>query len=287
MRLAAEAAREAGLPAAAVELVRDGSNVVVRLGDGVVGRIGERRSLKQAAYTVRVACWLRSEGIATVEPLGDVPQPSVVRGRPVTWWRELPPHRPATPAELGAVLRTIHRLPLPATLALRPLDPFVHLDDRIGNAGWIQADDRAWLQQHLDGLRAEWASRSPGIQPAVIHGDAWQGNVAVPDSGDPILLDLDRVGIGPRDWDLIPVAVDRVDFARIGEGEYQSFVDAYGGYDVTASSAFRMLADIAELRWVCFVAKRGRSDQAAADEACHRISCLRGRVPRPWRWTAF
>jgi Ser/Thr protein kinase RdoA (MazF antagonist) len=205
----------------------------------------------------------------------------------VTWWHELPPHRPASPAELGAVLQTVHRLNVPAAPALRPLDPFVHLDDRIGNASWIPADDRAWLLVDLDRLRNDWTREAPALTSGVIHGDAWQGNVAVPDSGEPILLDLDRVGIGPRDWDLVPVAVDRMDFARIGEGEYRTFVDAYGGHDVTVSPAFRMLADIAELRWVCFVAERGRTDPAAADEARHRISCLRGVVPRPWVWTAF
>ncbi len=285
--LAVEAAQDAGLGARSVELLRDGSHVVFRLGDGIVGRIGERRSLARADYTVEVARWLRGEGVATVEPLADVPQPSVVRGRPVTWWRELPPHRPASPAELATVLLTLHRLPVPVVPVLRPLDPFVDLEERIGNALWIPADDRAWLLADLARLQYEWASRVLGLPAAVIHGDAWQGNVAVPDTGDPILLDLDRVGIGPRDWDLVPVAVDRVDFARISDCGYRSFVDAYGGDDVLDSPAFRTLADIAELRWVCFAAEKGGRDAAAVDEARHRIACLRGHVARPWAWTAF
>jgi hypothetical protein len=287
IRLAVEAAQHAGLGVGSVELLRDGSHVVFRLGDGIVGRIGERRSLARAEYAVEVARWLRSEGVATVEPLTGVSQPSTVRGRPVTWWRALPPHRPASPAELATMLVALHGLPVPAMPVLRPLDPFVDLDQRIGNAGWIPADDKAWLLADLARLRNEWASRAPGLPAAVIHGDAWQGNVVVPDAGDPILLDLDRVGVGPRDWDLVAVAVDRVDFARISDRDYASFVAAYGGYDVVDSPAFRTLADVAELRWVCFVAEKGSRDDAAADEARHRIACVRGLAPRPWSWTAF
>jgi hypothetical protein len=37
-RLVTEAAREAGLAAGPIELLRDGSHVVFRLGDGIVGR---------------------------------------------------------------------------------------------------------------------------------------------------------------------------------------------------------------------------------------------------------
>lgn len=47
------------------------------------------------------------------------------------------------------------------------------------------------------------------------------------------MLDLDKVSLCRREWDLVQVAVDYTDFERTSESEYRSFVIAYGGYDVT------------------------------------------------------
>src|SRR5699024_6229203 len=120
-----------------------------------------------------------------------------------------------------------------------------------------------------------------------VHGDAWQGNVAVPQTGTPVLLDLEHVSCGHSDWDLIPIAVDYADFARLTSTDYHDFVAAYGDHDVTATPGFRVLADIQELRWVVFVLGKAANSAHAVREAQHRIACLRGEIPRPWTWTAF
>ena len=78
------------------------------------------------------------------------------------------------------------------------------------------------------------------------------------------------------DWDLISVAVDRADFARLTAAEYEAFVAAYGGHDVTCTPWFRAMADIQELRWTTFVADKASYDPGAALEARHRIASLRG-----------
>jgi aminoglycoside phosphotransferase (APT) family kinase protein len=120
----------------------------------------------------------------------------------------------------------------------------------------------------------------------VIHGDAWQGNVAVSGSGTSTLLDLEHVSIGHRQWDLVPLAVDYVDFARLTADDYETFVRSYG-HDVTGEPEFRLLADIQELRWVGFVLSKAGANPAASREARHRVACLRGDVPKPWTWAAF
>jgi hypothetical protein len=84
----------------------------------------------------------------------------------------------------------------------------------------------------------------------------------------------------------VPIAVDFADFARLTSTEYSSFVSAYGA-DVTGEPAFRLYADVQELRWLCFALSKAAVSKAAAAEAQHRIACLRGDVPRPWRWTAL
>ena len=206
---------------------------------------------------------------------------------PVTWWKLLPEHRPATPAELGAVLHELHALPIPETLQLPQLNPFERLAERIDAAGTVPEADRAWLREHLTKLEAAHANLLPGLPRCVVHGDAWQGNIAVPMDSGPILLDLEHVSIGRPEWDLLSVAVDRTDFERISAEDYRAFTDAYGGFDVTTWPGYRTLAAIRELRWVSFVLSKADTNRDAARETQHRLACLRGEIPQPWSWSAF
>lgn len=145
-----------------------------------------------------------------------------------------------------------------------------------------------WLRDLAERLRTEYMALVPELPRCVIHGDAWQGNVVVPGAGDtPVLLDLDHIGVGPREWDLVSLAVDYTDFGRIAESDYQAFVRAYGGYDMTVWSGYRTLATARELRWTAFVLGKGTADREAAEEARHRVACLRGEINRPWSWSAF
>jgi hypothetical protein len=283
----AAATRVSGLKSTGAEIIRDGSNVMYRLPGNVVARIGRPGSLDTAKREVQVSQWLTDAGLAVVQALNGVLQPVVVNARPVTWWMLLPEHRPANPAELGGVLRKLHALSKPGHLHLPELDPFRSLDHRINATTGLGQGDRAWLLDRLAVLRTRHHDLPLDDRRDVIHGDAWQGNVAVPESGAPILLDLENVSLGRHEWDLVPIAVDYTDFARLTDTDYQSFVDAYGGYDLTTTPSYRTLADIQELRWVCFVLSKSGTSTAAAEETRHRIACLRGDIPRPWSWKAF
>lgn len=281
------AARVAGLDTAEADLIRDGSNVLYQLPGGVVARIGRPGSQGSARREVQVSQWLTASGIPVVQALPNVPQPVVINGRPVTWWELLPAHRPAAPAELAAVLRAVHALPVPNGLELPEHDPLSGLDRQITEAPGLRREDRAWLAHHLAQLGRQYRQLTSDEPPHVIHGDAWQGNIAVPESGRPILLDLEMMSLGRREWDLVQLAVDYTDFARLTGEDYNSFVAAYGGYDVTAVSGYRTIADLQELRWVCFALSKSDTSTDAAHEARHRIACLRGDLPRPWSWTAM
>ncbi|MDQ3886986.1 MAG: aminoglycoside phosphotransferase family protein [Actinomycetota bacterium] len=280
------AAHAAGLDSTGAEVIRDGSNVIYRLSGGVVARIGRTGTQETAEREVRVSRWLTTAGLSVVHALDGLPQPTMVSDRPVTWWGFLPEHRSATPGELGAVLRSLHSRTPPDDLDLPVFDPFSGLSHHISQATALDDDDQSWLTHRLDQLRERYR-QLPLRNSVVIHGDAWQGNVVVPDSAPPTLLDLEHVSFGCPDWDLVPIAVDYTDFARLTTADYDAFVAAYGGYDVTTTPAFRTLADIQELRWVCFVLSKSVASAHAARETRHRIACLRGDIPRPWTWTAF
>lgn len=283
----ARAAALSGVDATDAVLIRNGSNAIYELPGGVVARIGKPGSNTAAERELRVSQWLNESGIPTVEAVPTIPQPVVVDDRPVTWWRLIPEHRASTPAELGAVLRALHALPPPTEFELPNYDPFVGLSERIASAVAMTEDDRSWLTEHYGRLEKQYRELPVTESLGVIHGDAWQGNVVVPSSGVPMLLDLDKVSRGRPEWDLIQLAVDFADFSRLGEKDYKAFVSAYGGYDVTDWHGFRLFADIQELRWVGFSLSLAAGNVRAAREAQHRIACIRGLVAKPWSWAAL
>ena len=278
----------AGVAVEGAELIRDGSNVLYSTPAGVVARIGPPGSVELARHQLDAARWLRDAGIRVVTALGGVSQPTLVDDVPVTWWNYIPSHRHATPAELGAALAQLHQLPVPDDLDLQVLDPFDGLDQSMENQPILSPQDRVWLRDRLTSLRAEYVAVRPYLTTGVIHGDAWQGNVVVPyDGSGPVLLDLDHIGVGPRDWDLVPLAVDHTDFARISSADYRDFVTALGGYDVTTSPGYDVLAVITEMRWTAFAIRKAGTDPGAAEQVRHRLACLKGEVPKPWTWTAL
>lgn len=288
--LAAAAAR-AGVAADGAELIRDGSNVLYRLPGEVVARVGPAGSLAVAEKEAAVSRWLNDSGLPAVRLIGGVEQPTVIDGRPVTWWALIPKHRPATPAELGAVLRTLHSLPIPDHIALPEalpeVDPLAGVADRIDAATSLTRDDHDWLSEHLAAVADRLTRLPAGRRRCVVHGDAWQGNVAVPDDGPAILLDLESTALGHPEWDLISLAVDHVDFARITDEDYAAFRSAYGGPDVVTWPGFRVLADAQELRWTAFALSKADTSETARQQSRHRVACLRGQVDRPWSWSAI
>jgi aminoglycoside phosphotransferase len=250
----------------------------------VVGRIGQRGTEMQAQKEIKVSRWLNEVGIRAVRVIESLTQPSIVDGYPVTWWEELPKHQPASPAELGTVLRRLHSMPPPTSFQLPDFVPLADVRSRISDAQSIGDDDREWLLGHAQILQAQFEEHSSDdMHWGVLHGDAWQGNVVV-DRDGPVVLDFEAFCVGPQHWDLIPVAADYTDFERIEKGQYDDFTRAYG-LDVTESFSYRTFADIQEFRWVAYLLSK--NGDAESREVAHRIACLKGLIPRPWSWEAF
>jgi aminoglycoside phosphotransferase (APT) family kinase protein len=205
-----------------------------------------------------------------------------VDGRPVTFWRELPPHEQGSPAQVATALRRLHTVPPPTTFELPPLAPFVRLEERINSATTLSDDDRAWLRTHLAELQDKYSHLPAGLPQCVVHGDAWIGNVVSTSAGQVVFLDLERTAIGPPEWDLVHTAIKHTSFAWITADEYREFCDIYG-HDVTKWEGFTLLRDIREFRMTCMAIQLATTTPSTHDQAAHRLACLRGTVgPRPW-----
>jgi len=279
------AARRAGLAPRRAELVRLGENALYRFPGGVIARVTRPGQSVAAAREVAIARWLETHQVPAVQTLPGVAQPVEVDGRAVTWWRELPPHRPGTVLEIAGALRRLHGLEPPTEFDIGSLDPFVRLPERIDRALTLSEPDRAWMRERLAALRERYAVLPEGLPVSVVHGDAWTGNVVGTEDGRAVFLDLERCSVGPPEWDLVSTAVKAFTLGGITVEEYGVFARAYG-HDVTRWDGFETLRDIREFRMTCMAAQVAAENPGRADEVTLRLACLRGEHgPRPWKWT--
>jgi aminoglycoside phosphotransferase (APT) family kinase protein len=284
----AAATESAGIDGRGAEVIRLGENALYRLHGGVVARIARQGQDHAAAKEVAISRWLEESGVAAVRIMREVDQPVHADGHPVTFWHELPDHERGTATDVAAVLRQLHKLNPPTGFELPELAPFVRLRERIEAASTASADDRAWMLDRLAELREGYDSLPPGLPRAVVHGDAWRGNIARTADGELILLDLERCALGPPEWDLVSTAVSRVTTGWLDADEWAAYTDAYG-QDVTTWDGFALLRDIRELRMTSMACQVAATDpDRYGEQAAHRLACMRGqRRARPWTgWEA-
>jgi hypothetical protein len=282
-RVARKAAAAAGLAHERTELVRLGSNAILRLPHGVIARVARGATWIDAAeHEVAVAAALDAAGVPCVQLL-PVSQPAVIDGYPVTFWVEIPgPLRRPTTGDLGAVIRKLHGADV--ALPLPPLDPWAHIADRI-EASPITDTDRRVLRRVLAEVQDEWQGVRFDLDAGVIHGDAHAGNFAKGADRATLMLDLDTVCTGPREWDLVPTGMYATTLHWIKPGEYRAFVEAYGGYDVTRAPAYPLLCRMRELRMTAWIAQHAAESDRLAAEVAHRVACLAD-PDLPRRWSA-
>ncbi|MFG3255238.1 phosphotransferase [Streptomyces sp. NPDC048172] len=280
------AAAAVGLPADGAEVIRFSENDLWRLPYGVVARVARVGQEQAAAREVAVTRWLAGQGVPAVQPL-DVQQPVVAHGRPTTFWKELPPHRSGSGADLAPLLRRLHDLPAPEDLPLGVMDPFIRVEERLANARSLAESDQAWLLSLLADLRAAWDQLPQGRPQSVIHGDAWAGNCAVTNQGQAILLDFERTSLGRPEWDLTSTAVGVDTLGNLSHDAYERYCSAYG-YDVRGWDGYPIMRAIRELRMTSSAFQAADDRPAIHEQAMYRLACLQGQGgPRPWMWTSL
>ncbi|MFF5035547.1 phosphotransferase enzyme family protein [Nocardia salmonicida] len=286
-QIARTACTEMGLVQPHLIPIKVAENGIFRVSEQqLVVRVARDGQADAAQRELTVARWLHTNDVPAVEPGGCGSDFVVVDGRPVTFWRELPPHRPGSVGEIAEALRSLHRLAVPPFLG--EIAPFVRVGERIDAARTLKPDDRQWLRARLADLRAGWAELPPGLPWAPIHGDAWEGNVVTTDDRTTLFLDLERASVGPPEWDLTSTAIKHSSFGWISATTYAQFCDAYGT-DVTKWAGFSLLRDIRELRMTSMAVQSAAANPAHVEQAQHRVDCLRGRRGgRPWNgWVAL
>jgi len=268
------------------ELIRLGENAIFHLKhEGIVARIARGMDvLDDARKELRVARWLLAEGMATAPPT-DVEQPLVVDQMPVTFWQFIEhTGEEATIAELGSMLRTLHRLDPPAALCLPAHDMFGRVDARIDRAADIPMADRWFLRARLRELRAAYSELDFPLRMGAVHGDAHTGNLLKLHDGSTSVIDLERFAYGHPETDLVVTGVE-LSMGWVSEEQYGEFVDAYG-FDVTSWDGFDVLQAITELKMTTWLMQNIGHSAAIDTEICTRLSDLRDQS-KPRHWNVF
>jgi hypothetical protein len=90
-----------------------------------------------------------------------------------------------------------------------------------------------------------------------------------------LICDFDSAAIGPREWDLTPMAVGSLRLNR-PPNEQRDFADAYG-LDVTTWDGFPILRRLRELQLVTSVLPALNANPALRPQWEHRLTSLRDR----------
>ncbi|GAA1858223.1 aminoglycoside phosphotransferase family protein [Pseudonocardia ailaonensis] len=274
------AAATAELRAEPATLVRYGSNAVFRLPDDVIARVSRPgASLSDARRQVDVARWLADMNLPAVEVV-DIPQPVAAANRVVTFWRSASDDETyADIADVADLLRRLHQLQEPDRLELPVSQPF---RSKLPPLDGLAEPDKSFLRERYDWARESFSQLPYALPRGVIHGDANVGNVIIGRDGRPLLIDLDSVSVGPREWDLVQTALfaDRLGWHTAEE--YARFVDVYG-YDLREWEGYEQLADMREIAMTAWLSTQAATSERSAREAAKRIAAIRtGACRRDW-----
>ncbi|GAB3428587.1 aminoglycoside phosphotransferase/kinase family protein [Flindersiella endophytica] len=258
-----------------------GDNAVFRLpAHRLVARLTLAGRLQRLRREVSIAHWLAALEFPAVRVAGDVDELVVHDGLAASFWEWIPDLAQSSAAEIGELLQQLHQLPPPPAGLLAPHDPFAGQREHI-EAADVSEDDRAFLRARLSELEDAYPHLPYNWPLGVVHGDAHRKNVVRAGDGRLLLLDLERFGLGHREWDIVVPAV----YHRVGwysRDEYDAFTQAYG-YDITEWDGFATLVAIRELRMTTWLAARTGREPRLLPEARKRIASLRDdTAPRDW-----
>lgn len=281
----ARACAQVGLDPAGAALVRLVNNAVFRLvRHRVVVRVTLTEGLAHRAHSaVAAGRMLAANGIPAVRPLLGIPNPVEVDTHAVSFWKEVTDTGSTpTAVQLSDVLTRLHRLPIP-DVRLPRWNPIADLRSRItGMRGWDRGDVE-FLSRRCRVVESALAALDYPLPASVIHGDAHLGNLITTPAG-PVLCDLDTVCVGPREWDLVPLAVGQLRFARTADGHRQ-LADAYG-FDITAWPGFSVLRELRELKLVAVGLPNAHLTPSVGVELRRRLHSLRA-ARTTAQWTPY
>lgn len=266
-----------------VRLVRIAANAVYASPEcGLVIRVADATASGRVRRAVTAAQVFESAGLPAVRLWPDCAEVVRDQGFVATLWEYVPEARhPPAFADLGALLQKLHAIPVSPRLT--PWDPVGEIREHLDATTQIEESTRLELLDRCAELEEGLRSIRWSLQPSVIHGDAWIGNV-LGGRGQAKLGDLDQVAIGPPEWDLVPTVVNALRFGR-DHHEVRELMDAYG-FDVTTWAGLPVLRQLRELTTLAGVLPVVSSHRVIREEFQRRLRDVLDRAVGTY-WTPY
>jgi Ser/Thr protein kinase RdoA (MazF antagonist) len=287
--LAEYASGSVDLDPSGYELLRFGTNAVFRL-SGTPWVLRLRRpgaELVSIERQVSLALWLSKQNFAVNRPAVEIaPMTTGAEGAIASFWEwvKSDPGVDIGVEEFGAILSEFHSLTdgYESGREFPGWNAIVEIEQRLAQAeegSFLAPEERDLLQQWTEEVKRELAVVEWSLPPGVIHGDAHTGNVLATKRGG-VMIDLDALAQGPREWDLVPTAVACLRF-RQDLAQVAAFSDAYG-FDLLGWDGWPTLRRVRELYMTSWLLTVSTTQERQA-EVRHRIETLRAdREDVPW-----
>ena len=237
-----------GIDVAGAQLIKFTNNAVFSLprAHAVVRIAASATMTDRVEKVIRVAQWLRNGDVPAVRLL-DLNQPLVIDDLSLTLWDEVSSGgETPTGADLAAILQQWHRLDPPPE-GLPTWAPMEEVRSRLTEPDGVSPADLTYLRDECDKVEEQLASLSYELPAGPIHGDAFMGNL-IDGLAGPVICDFDSSCNGPREWDLVPLAVGKLRFDYPGD-DYGDLARGYG-FDVITWPGFQVLRRLRELKLV-------------------------------------
>jgi len=265
------------------QLLKVTNNAVFHLPHaGVVVRITTTTALHhRVPKVIAVAGWLARQNLPAVRLRADVAQPLAAGEFLATVWDYVSPTDPPPDGrDLGHLLLQLHHVEEPPA-RLPPWSTVEDIKRRLTDAEGLDDADRDEIAERADQIEATLNGLGHALPPGPIHGDAHPGNLIRTPAGVALMLDFDSASHGPREWDLIPAAVDAIRFQR---PQVHRDLAAVYGFDVTTWSGWPTLRAVRELQLVASAVPRLSSSTDVAAQFAHRLRTVReGLDGPPWQ----
>ncbi|WP_327116907.1 aminoglycoside phosphotransferase family protein [Nocardia sp. NBC_01730] len=241
--------------------------IVVRIAGSTVVRERVRK-------VVGVARWLAEHDMPAVRLINDFPQPLHVNEVAVTFWHRVDsPDATCQPdgRDLGRILRKFHSLN-PPDMELPVWNPLKGIRQRIDQQEILTGYDYRYLLRICDEVEEDLSRVEYFMPHGPIHGDGFAGNLISGPDGV-VICDFDSTALGPREWDLTPLAVGRLRF-RYPVNYHEQLVSEYG-VDIMAWPYFPVLRRLRELQLVTSVLPVLSANPNLYDQWHHRFTSFR------------
>lgn len=259
------ASQAANKPVRTLEFIREGTNSVFKSEDAnIIIRVQHIDHLQEFEDNLRTVRQLISDGAPFLRPLS--PGIAWDEETVVTAWTQGIP-TPHNIENLALCLQSLHAID--SDIQLPQINISQRFEKRLRNVESELGEDIASILWNKVSIAQEVFDRACSQGTQILHADAHGGNV-VTLNGQPLLIDLDGISRGPREFDMLPSYTRYVRFHRDHE-IWQNFQAAYGvdNADWNLLDEMRVIRETTMNTWLSTVA---RTNSLARAELEHRLA---------------